>query len=125
MIRIPVGNERTARIEVRSVAPDANPYLLLHTLIQAGLDGEPLSASQSQGSSEQMRLLPGAIQEAMDLFEGSALMRRVLGETNVEKYLSYKRMAADRSPRDLGTQVKTSEIIYHHDVTNQALWNMF
>jgi glutamine synthetase len=123
MIRIPVGNERTARIEVRSVAPDANPYLLLHTLIQAGLDGEPLSASQ--GSSEQMRLLPGAIQEAMDLFEGSALMRRVLGETNVEKYLSYKRMAADRSPRDLGTQVKTSEIIYHHDVTNQALWNMF
>ena len=29
MIRIPLGNERSARIELRSVAPDANPYLLL------------------------------------------------------------------------------------------------
>ncbi len=29
MVRIPLGNERSARIEVRSVAPDANPYLAL------------------------------------------------------------------------------------------------
>src|SRR5258708_19918334 len=105
MIRIPVGNERTARIEVRSVAPDANPYLLLHTLIQAGLDGEPLSASQE--SSEQVRLLPGAIQEAMDLFEGSSLMRKVLGETNVEKYLSYNPMPPHPLPHDLAPHMKT------------------
>ena len=26
MVRIPIGNERSSRIEVRSVAPDANPY---------------------------------------------------------------------------------------------------
>ncbi|GHO99636.1 glutamine synthetase [Reticulibacter mediterranei] len=123
MIRIPVGNEKTARIEVRSVAPDANPYLLLYTLLQTGLNGDPLSG-QHEGS-EHVRLLPGTIQEAIEYFEGSHLMRRVLGETNVEKYLSYKQMAADRSPRALGTQIKTSEIIYHHEVTNQALWNMF
>lgn len=123
MIRIPVGNERTARIEVRSVGPDANPYLLLYTLIQAGLHGDILPTSLA--GDPQPRLLPGNIQEAINLFEGSALMRKLLGEINVEKYLSYKRMAADRSPRALGTLVKTSEIIYHHDVTNQALWNMF
>jgi glutamine synthetase len=123
MIRIPVGNERTARIEVRSVGPDANPYLLLHTLIHTGLNGEKLSASQPSGS--EVRLLPGNIQDAMDLFEGSKLMREILGEQNVEKYLSYKRAAADRSPKDLGTLVKNSEIIYHHEVTNQALWNTF
>jgi glutamine synthetase len=123
MIRIPVGNEKTARIEVRSVAPDANPYLLLYTLLQAGLNGDPLS-SRHEGS-EQIRLLPGTIQEAIESFEASSLMRRILGETNVEKYLSYKQMAADRSPRALGTQIKTSEITYHHEVTNQALWNMF
>ena len=122
MIRIPVGNERTARIEVRSVGPDANPYLLLYTLFQAGLQGEALS---SDSSSDQVRLLPATIQEAMMLFEGSTLMKSILGETNVEKYLSYKRMAADRSPGALGTLIKTSEIIYHHDVTNQALWNLF
>lgn len=123
MIRIPVGNERTARIEVRSVAPDANPYLLLYTLIQTGLHGETLPAAPASG--EDVRLLPGTIQEAIDLFANSKLLRRTLGETNVEKYLSYKQLAADRSPRSLGTQVKTSEIIYHHEVTNQALLNMF
>lgn len=123
MIRIPVGNERTARIEVRSVAPDSNPYLLLYTLFQVGLQGEALPASGS--GSKEVRLLPGTIQEASELFAGSKLMRRILGETNVEKYLAYKQMAADRSPRDLGTQIKTSEIIYHHEVTNQALWNTF
>lgn len=123
MIRIPVGNERTARIEVRSISPDANPYLLLYTLVQVGLNGEMLPGSQANGAEP--RLLPGTIQEAIDLFTPSQQMRKLLGETNVEKYLSYKQMAADRSPRNLGTLVKTSEIIYHHDVTNQALWNMF
>ena len=29
MIRIPIGNERSMRVEVRSVAPDANPYLVM------------------------------------------------------------------------------------------------
>jgi glutamine synthetase len=126
MIRLPVGNEKTARIEVRSVGPDANPYLLLYTLIQAGLKGEKLPASQyNAGSDEQVRLLPGTIQEAIELFESSELMRDVLGETNVEKYLYNKRAAADRSPKNLGTLIKTSEIIYHHEVTNQALWNAF
>src|SRR5260370_1033915 len=28
MIRIPIGNEKSMRVEVRSVAPDANPYLV-------------------------------------------------------------------------------------------------
>jgi glutamine synthetase len=42
MIRIPVGNEKTARIEVRSVGPDANPYLVLYTILQTGLNGQKL-----------------------------------------------------------------------------------
>src|SRR6195256_6444876 len=29
MIRIPIGNERSMRIEVRAVAPDANPYMVM------------------------------------------------------------------------------------------------
>src|SRR5690606_1796440 len=37
MIRIPLGNARSARVEVRSVAPDANPYLVMSTLIKTGL----------------------------------------------------------------------------------------
>src|SRR5207248_7103564 len=41
MVRIPFGNERSARVEVRSIAPDANPYLALFTLLRTGLDGPP------------------------------------------------------------------------------------
>jgi glutamine synthetase len=123
MVRIPVGNEKTARIEVRSVAADANPYLLLYTLIKTGLDGETLSAAQEE--SEEALLLPGTIQEAIGFFASSEAMKKILGETNVEKYLTFKQAAADRSPKNLGTLVKTSEIVYHHEVTNQSLWNTF
>src|SRR5580692_2630316 len=40
MVRIPIGNERSARVEVRSVAPDANPYMVLLSVFKTGLDGE-------------------------------------------------------------------------------------
>ena len=40
MIRIPIGNEKSMRVEVRSVAPDANPYLVLYSIFKSGLDGE-------------------------------------------------------------------------------------
>jgi len=123
MVRIPVGNEKTARIEVRSVGADANPYLLLYTLIKTGLEGEPLDAEQEE--SEEAQLLPGTIQEAIGFFETSETMRKILGEENVEKYLAFKQAVADRSPKDLGTLIKTSEIVYHHEVTNQSLWNTF
>ena len=40
MIRIPAGNERSARIEVRSVAPDVNPYMLMYVLARTGFEGK-------------------------------------------------------------------------------------
>jgi len=40
MVRIPIGNERSMRTEVRAVAPDANPYMVLYSIFKTGLDGE-------------------------------------------------------------------------------------
>src|SRR5437764_14497382 len=40
MIRIPIGNHRSMRTEVRAVAPDANPYLALYGIFKTGVDGE-------------------------------------------------------------------------------------
>src|SRR3981081_1411977 len=40
MIRIPIGNEKSARVEVRSVGPDANPYMVLHSIFKTGLEGD-------------------------------------------------------------------------------------
>ena len=121
MIRIPVGNEKTARIEVRSVAPDANPYLVLYTIIRTGIEGKKLSRDNSKRA--RVRFLPGTIYEAIKNFKSSDFIGKILGERNKEKYLAFKQSAADRSPKELGTRVKNSEIIFHHEVTNQVLWN--
>ncbi|HEX2600063.1 MAG TPA: glutamine synthetase family protein, partial [Terriglobales bacterium] len=40
MVRIPIGNERSMRVEVRSVAPDASPYMVMYSIFKTGLDGE-------------------------------------------------------------------------------------
>lgn len=123
MIRIPAGNEKTARIEIRSVAPDANPYLALYTILRTGLEGKKLSRSKDK--RDRLRFLPGTIYDALRLFKTSDFMGKILGEENKQKYISFKEAIADRSPRELGSKVKTSEIIYHHEVTNQVLWNDF
>ena len=119
MIRIPVGNERSARIEVRSIAPDANPYLVVYSLLKTGLDNTIVVAGNEQG------FLPASIYEAAKAFQQSDFIKKIIGRENAEKYLGYKLAAANRSPRDLGTIIKTSEILYHHEVTNQSLWNRF
>nr|MDP9104585.1 glutamine synthetase family protein [Candidatus Eremiobacteraeota bacterium] len=38
MVRFPIGNERSSRVEVRSVAPDANPYMVMLSVFKTGLD---------------------------------------------------------------------------------------
>jgi len=123
MIRIPVGNEKSARIEVRSVAPDANPYLVLYTLIRTGLEGEKLAKDTTK--RDRVRFLPGNINDAMRLFKSSEFIGNILGEENKNKYHTFKEASAFRCPRELGTKVKLEEILYHHEVTNQHVWNLF
>ena len=74
---------------------------------------------------ERLRFLPRTITDALKLFKASDFIGEIIGETNKEKFASYKQLAADRSPTELGTRVKNTEVIYHHDITNQALWNTF
>lgn len=123
MIRIPVGNEKTARIEVRSVAPDSNPYLALLTLYKTGLSGDKLE--KEEGKRDRVRFLPSTLYDAIRVFKQSDFVSTLIGEEAKEKYVSFKQLVADRSPRELGKVVKTSEVIYHHEVTNQVLWGKF
>ncbi len=122
MIRIPFGNERTTRIEIRSVSPDANPYLLLYTILRTGLEDKPPKNSDKR---QRLRLLPGNINDAIRLFRASDFTSSVMGPSSKEKYLGYKQATAHRNPRELGTTTKAAEILYHHEVTNQHLWNQF
>lgn len=123
MIRIPMGNEKSTRLEIRSVAPDANPYMVIFTILKTAMEGAKLQKDETK--RDRLRFLPGNINDAIKLFKASDFTEKILGQETKEKYVDLKQMAADRSPKELGTIVKKSEIIYHHEVTNQLLWNKF
>lgn len=125
MIRIPLGNEKSARIEVRTVAPDANPYLSFLTIIKTGLYGPMTETITSEARRTRTRFLPDNIYDAIRLFKSSEFMTGMLGEEPKAKFLERKQAVADRCPKDLGTRVKTGEVRFHHEVTNQHLWNLF
>ncbi len=129
MVRIPVGNERSARIEVRTVAPDANPYLAYFLLLKAGLKGVEASEKDYKAYAalydRPVKKLPGTIQEAIGAFKRSAFIKEVMSEENRTKYVALKENAARRCAEELGTRIKGPEIWYHHEVSNQVLWNRF
>ncbi len=125
MIRIPLANEKSARVEVRTVAPDANPYLNIYTLFRTGMEGPMTESLDTESRRTRTRFLPDNIYDAMRHFKQSNFVKELLGEDNHEKFLELKTMAADRCPKELGTMVKTEEILFHHEVTNQWIWKRF
>jgi glutamine synthetase len=122
MIRIPLGNEKSSRVEVRSVAPDANPYLALYSIFKSGMDGD---TSKIKNLRQAQRYLPDNVYTALELFRGGEWTTKLLGEDVKARYADLKQAAADRCPRSLGTFVKAPEVQYHHEVYNQFLWNLF
>jgi glutamine synthetase len=121
MVRIPIGNEKSARIEVRSIAPDANPYMAIYSLFKIGTD----TSLSAENSVLPDAVLPDNIYDAIDHFCGSEVIRSVLGNAVTEKYGALKQASAERCPRLLGSKIKRAEIQFHHEVTNQFLWNQF
>ena len=122
MIRIPIGNERSMRVEVRSVAPDANPYLVMYAIFRTGIEGE---TAKIKNLRQAERYLPDNIYLALDNFRQAEWTSKLLGEDVKSRYGDLKQAAADRCARQLGTFVKVPEVQYHHEVYNQFLWNLF
>jgi len=120
MVRVPIGNARSMRVEVRSVGPDANPYLSLYTIFKTGIDGNKVDNLR-----QAERYLPDNIQQAIADFQGSKWMAEILGSDVQGRFADLKQAAANRSPRELGSIVKGSEVQFHHAVYNQSLWNLF
>jgi glutamine synthetase len=122
MVRIPIGNERSSRVEVRSVGPDANPYMVMLAVFKTGLEG---TIAEVEGLRTAKRYLPDNIYDAMENFQKSEWTTKLLGADVKERYADLKKASADRCPRLLGTIVKPEEVQFHHEVYNQFLWNMF
>jgi glutamine synthetase len=124
MIRIPFGNEHSARIEIRSVAPDTNPYLALLALLKTGLE-DKVPVQENNDKRTRLRFLPDSMQDAIRIFKASDYTEQLLGGIAKDKFLAKKQAVANRNARDLGVKVKDAEVLYHHEVTNQYLWNQF
>jgi glutamine synthetase len=122
MVRIPIGNEKSARVEVRSVGPDANPYAVLYSVFKTGLEGDTAKIDNLRQAE---RYLPDNIYTAIDNFRNAKWTTKLLGEDVKARYADLKQASADRCPKLLGTVVKRCEVQFHHDVYNQLLWNAF
>ncbi|HYI92845.1 MAG TPA: glutamine synthetase family protein [Bryobacteraceae bacterium] len=123
MVRIPIGNERSARVEVRSVAPDANPYMVLYSVFRTGIEGDSPNGVENIRTAE--RYLPDNIYDALENFRKAEWSNKLLTEDVKNRFADLKQASADRCARLLGTVVKVPEVQYHHEVYNQFLWNQF
>jgi glutamine synthetase len=122
MVRIPIGNEKSSRVEVRSVGPDANPYMVLYSVFKTGLDGPTAKIANLRTAK---RYLPDNIYDAITNFEKSEWTTQMLGKEVKARYAELKTGSANRCARLLGTIVKPAEVQFHHEVYNQYLWNQF
>ena len=77
MVRVPIGNERSSRVEVRSVGPDANPYAVLYTVFKTGIDGA-ISPEKNLRAAD--RYLPDNIYDALTDFNNSKWISTILGD---------------------------------------------
>ena len=122
MIRIPIGNHKSMRVEVRSVAPDANPYMVLYSVFKTGIDGD---IAKVENLRQAERYLPDNIYVAIENFRNADWTTKLFGQDVKGRYADLKQASADRCPRLLGTYVKAQEVQFHHEVYNQFLWNQF
>src|ERR1700730_13603861 len=122
MVRVPLGNEKSSRVEVRSVGPDANPYMVMYSIFRTGIEGE---ISKIKDLRQAKRYLPDNVYTAIDDFRKSKWTTTLLGADVKARFADLKQASADRCPRLLGSLIKVPEIQFHHDVYNQFLWNQF
>jgi glutamine synthetase len=102
---IPENRPDFARIEYRAPDPACNPYLAFSVMLAAGLEGieqgiEPPPPMEQDvfAMSDQERVdsgigsLPGSLQEAIQLVEGSEFVRGALGDHAFESFVANKRI---------------------------------
>lgn len=103
LIRIPVSNAESTRIELRSPDPSANPYLAFAAALRAGLDGiknqiEPpaqldchiASLSAKEREDAKAFALPDTLAAAISASKQDPFMKEILGEVGFAKYIENK-----------------------------------
>ena len=93
----------------------------VYTILRTGLEG-PKGKDEDAGKT---RYLPDNIYDAIRLFKDSEFSQKLYGEGVHAKFAELMALSADRCPRALGATVKTNEVQFHHEITNQYLWSQF
>lgn len=112
LIRIPEyqpGKEKATRIEFRSPDPACNPYLAFSVMLAAGLEGiekqyeipEPVEENVYEMTNEERErrgigTLPGSLGNAIELTEGSEVVRKALGDHVLDAFIKNKKIEWDR-----------------------------
>lgn len=112
LVRVPmyrVGREEATRVELRNPDPACNPYLAFATMIAAGYEGvkngyklgEPIEENifnMDERRRKRLRIdtLPNSLENAINEFKKSKLMKRVLGDHLYEKLIDNKMVEWDR-----------------------------
>jgi glutamine synthetase len=97
-LRIPESPGVARRIEHRVAGADANPYLVLASVLAGALYGienklEPIEPVEGDayGESDESLVLPNRWEDATDAFENSEVLREYLGEDFQRVYTAVKR----------------------------------
>ena len=104
LIRIPLSQSGSVRIELRCPDPTANPYLALAVCLRAGLDGivnkimppESVDCNIFEMTFEQRKEygieeIPSTLNEAIHEMEKDDLVKAVLGDHAYSKYIGAKK----------------------------------
>ena len=95
---------------------------LMLSLFRTGIEG---SISPDKELRRAKRYLPDNIYDATRNFRAAEWTAKLMGADVKARFADLKQASADRCPKLLGTFVKIQEVQYHHEIYNQALWNMF
>ncbi len=112
MVRVPVykpGKERATRVEFRAPDPACNPYLAYAVMLAAGLKGiedeldlpDPVERdvyklTPAERADIGVQSLPRDLGHAIDVCEGSRLVRQALGDDIFEKFIANKKIEWDQ-----------------------------
>jgi glutamine synthetase len=124
LIRIPSATGKNVRMELRSPDPASNPYLAFALIITAGFDGienkVPLPPAvdvdlytADKSITKNLVMLPDTLEDAIVEAEKSNMVKKLLGEELLLKYLEIKKTEAN----DFAA-AKDKEIFYKEQYFN-------
>lgn len=108
VLRVPLPQDRFARMQLSSPDPTMNVYIGFALLIHAALDGmEQGEPAQPPATAPCSQSLPTTMQDALSLAQQSEFVRRVLPPAVRDAYLRRAQTLMAESARDADAQVRS------------------